>query len=258
MRHDMPERFMEPGRGSRIRKYPRNTKTLKFTDDDGQVPTIYGMRKVYRAHGHYGDGCVGTDFALLRRFLQSRVGQPWNDVYSEICAEADKRSFKGHHFMDWLEESVDKHCVIDDEGVLRTSEGYKIGGYRFKLFYVHPISLTLEASETGKFYKPEKPTKKVFELDGKLYHKNDDMWYRVEMTEIKERKENGYVKYDIVHVNDAFSSELTLPWEWGFERSLKNKYGVSPKGKCWYCNKKESANSKEIERLKKKYNIEED
>lgn len=42
----------------------------------------------------------------LRRFLEKRVGRPWNDVWSEICRQADRRSVVGRHLRDHVRSYV--------------------------------------------------------------------------------------------------------------------------------------------------------
>ncbi|NLB56757.1 MAG: hypothetical protein GX811_13530 [Lentisphaerae bacterium] len=164
MRHDMPKRFMEPSGGNKGR-FPRNTKKLRVADDEGGSFTPHGMRKVHRYANKWHDGgYVGTDFAVLRRFLMSRKGKPWNDVYSEICAEANSRSFPGHHLREWLEYAVEQNCFVDEEGQVRDQHGRQIGGCRGEL-YVHPQTGLLEVSKQPR-RRHTKPEQKVFELKG--------------------------------------------------------------------------------------------
>ncbi len=42
----------------------------------------------------------------LVRFLQKRVGQPWNKVWSEICASAAARSLRGWHQREHVSDLV--------------------------------------------------------------------------------------------------------------------------------------------------------
>ena len=42
---------------------------------------------------------------------------------------------------------------------------------------------------------------------------------------------------------------------WSVERLLRNKYGYGPNGRVWYCIHKESANSREIAKLKKQLKV---
>ena len=96
MRDDMAERFSEPKRRPKQSKFPRRQKIVARVDEDGQPPKITGMGKIHVVAGDWwfdrGQGC---DYSIMRRFLARRVGQKWDDVYSEICKEADSRSHDG-------------------------------------------------------------------------------------------------------------------------------------------------------------------
>jgi hypothetical protein len=68
-------------------------------------------------------------------FLQKRVGQPWNKVWSEICAAADARSLRGWHLRDHVCQLVElnwytRHDDGDEEAVWH---GYTKWG---RAFYV--------------------------------------------------------------------------------------------------------------------------
>lgn len=249
MRHDMPERFMEPGHGDKGR-FPRRTKKLKAKDEDGNTYAPHGMRKVHFANKwHDGDG-PGTDFAVLRRFLMSRKGKPWDQVYSEICAEADARSFPGHHLREWLEYAVEQNCLIGEDGVVRNARGMEIGMCRRGEFYVHPVTKKLEVIIRPRVRSRRLP-QTVFDMDGQLYHEHEGVWYRVQMAEVPRENKWYYNTWDIL--SDKFiAHELNYGrYEYGMIRKLEEKYGHSPDHRPWYCVWKQSANTKEITRLKK-------
>ena len=52
----------------------------------------------------------------LLRFLQSRVGRPWNDVYSEITAQLNRQSTIQDHVLQHLQWEVVKHTVRAADG----------------------------------------------------------------------------------------------------------------------------------------------
>lgn len=255
MRPDMPKRFLKHGKHTKGR-FPRNCKKLSLKDEDGQeVHNPHGMSAVHHYTVKYEDrGYFGTDFAVLRRFLHSRKGRPWDQVYSEICKEADDRSFEGHHFREYLEITVEQNCTIDENGTIRDQRGMRVANF-WGEFYVHPETGILEFIEKKRWRRPD-PVHSIFEMDGKLYHEHKGIWYRVEMQEIP--KLGPDIHYWPSDLNDAFLSE-ELGFAVYFYRvtcELRDKYGLSPKKKCWYCIKKQSANSHEISKLKKKYDLE--
>lgn len=257
MRPDMPKRFLRHGKHSKG-PFPRHCKNLSMKDEDGQnVHNPHGMRAAHHYTIKYEDrGYFGTDFAVLRRFLHSRKGRPWNEVFSEICAEADDRSFEGHHLREYLDYEVEQNCFIGQDGKIYDKQGNSVVDF-WGEFYVHPETGILEYAEK-KRYRQQDPVHSVFKMDGKLYHEHKDIWYRVEMEEFPIK--DGYL-HDVYwpsDLHDVFiSEELGFAiYRYRVASQLRDKYGLSPKKKCWYCVKKQSANSHEISKLKKKYDLE--
>lgn len=259
MRKDMPKRFMETRDGRRGR-FPRHCKQFLATDEDGQhINNPHGMRKVHRLTPKCPDDAgSGTDFSVLRRFLKSRVGQPWDKVYSEVCAEADARSYEGHHLREWLEYEVEQNCFVND-GEVYDQHGRKLAGYwRRGEFFVHPETGILEFVISERHRKKEPPVQTVFELDGTLYHEYDGVWFRVKMQELAKVQHTGwgghrYMAYDDwAALGDVLLHGLSNCYPYRVVDRLKKEYGLSPGGKVWYCTWKQSANSKEIAKLKKK------
>lgn len=183
----------------------------------------------------------------LRRFLKSHAGEQWDDVWSEICQHADYRSMMGSHLRRHVSELV-QHPRLEDDGLLYDNHGlFDINSpYVWREFYVDPRNGKLCTTQGRRKWKPTPEPKKVFELDGMLYHQYDGLWYRVKMQEIKS-KHIWYVSDEFItlkrHTNDAYG--------WLLKDSLKKAYGLSPNNLYWYCVWKQSANSKEIKKLKK-------
>ena len=57
---------------------------------------------------------LNENLAPLRRFLVSRLGRKWNDVYSEICAHIAPRSTVQKHVLVHLWQYVEQHLVMID------------------------------------------------------------------------------------------------------------------------------------------------
>ena len=90
----------------------------------------------------------------LRRWLQSQVGRPWNDVYSEACAVIKPDSvIRAHvktHLLQYVERNTFMHegevCVFDTgyggRGVVPVAE-WRFG---WSQFFVHPETGLLQAN----------------------------------------------------------------------------------------------------------------
>lgn len=98
-----------------------------------------GVRKDYlkgsRRHGR------GHSPYPFDRLLESRLGRPWDDVFSELCTEFDNRSWAGSSFRRDLKWHVATNCWIGAE--TGTIYGGTFGSNTSPIsneFYVHPFT----------------------------------------------------------------------------------------------------------------------
>jgi hypothetical protein len=113
MREDMSKVIVErprPGSGRRDLKHGR-FKNLDFDD----MPSHEGMRASRR---RLDTRNFNENLSPLRRFLQSRVGRRWDDVYSEICQNLDRSSTVQDHVFTHIDDYVERHLDVDAEGRL--------------------------------------------------------------------------------------------------------------------------------------------
>lgn len=118
---------------------------------DELLPKFEGTR---RAHLHR-KGLTDL-LGPLKRWLQSQVGRPWNDVYSEACAVIKPDSIIRMHVKTHLLEFLERHtftycgkvCVHDSQ----TRGPVPLFGSRWRsVFFVHPESgLLLETPQISK------------------------------------------------------------------------------------------------------------
>jgi hypothetical protein len=264
MRQDMAERFSE-GKNQHKRKFPRRQKAVARLDEDGVPPCFVSMSKVhYAAKDWYYDKGYGSDYAIMRRFLRSNLGRPWDEVYSEICQQADTRTHDGHRLRECVDHIVEKSCTIDENGFLVNDKGIRLSKWYRWEYYVHPETKTLEyIQRRRKFVQPE--IKTVYEMDGDHYLQHENIWYKVEMKLIPKERGNWGDCF-IQPTMDAFDLHVGLPkctkdrrfWGWNWMERYKKKYGYSPEMKPWYCASKKSANKRDIRKLKKKYEMEDE
>lgn len=255
MKKSTPKRMMDVGTKGKFRSFPRNSKMLHNLDEDAQCAGKSGMRKIHNITNPYDEVEIGnTDTKVLRRFLRKRIGKPWDEVYSEICQVADARSHEGYKLRDHIGFIVALTCHVGENGKIYDEHNCLIGGIFDGKFYVHPTTNTLEYEEPKRYRSNQSNKPKVLELDGKYFYKNKGQWYRVEMEVVESW--NNEILYKI-SARDVFGFASVF-WhynEYSAVSTLKQKYGLSPQGTTWWCKSKQSANSKEISRLKNKYNL---
>jgi hypothetical protein len=102
------------------------------------------------SHGR-GTKTLNENLAPLRRFLLSRVGQPWDAVRSEICALLTPRSAVQKHVLDHVKEMVEENAVLID-GRAHHAGGFHPHGSliqpsRWRGFYVCPRTGALRLAE---------------------------------------------------------------------------------------------------------------
>lgn len=88
----------------------------------------------------------GDNVNPLKRFLNSKVGQNWDKVYSELSKKMDKRSVSGQHLFEHLFQYVEADTTLINGKVYKSNgekmfRGWWHGG-RVQL-YVHPVSRVL-------------------------------------------------------------------------------------------------------------------
>jgi hypothetical protein len=114
MRSDMAKVLVErprlgPGeRGVPGKGYRKRTRAM--IERDGGTPTREGIRRPYTHHRKYFNEHLGP----LRRFVQSRIGRPWDKVYAEISAHIDRGNVVQKHILTHLADYVLTRVVLID------------------------------------------------------------------------------------------------------------------------------------------------
>jgi hypothetical protein len=123
-----------------------------------------------------------SDFlSPLWRFLRSRVGRPWDEVYGEIRARIAPTSTVQIHVMEHLWHFVVRHVEVRDGRV------YEVGGWRGELFrtgwqlYVDPATGLLSEPALRRPARRAPPSPDRLDRGaGLLYLRLDGQWYAVE------------------------------------------------------------------------------
>lgn len=229
MRKDMPKLITDRPRtaGGRRRAKPTIRQVDIESADDLEVgPSHSAMRdrdedrKSQRDH-----------LSPLFRFLQSRIGKPWDAVWSEICRNADLRSTLGDH----LRQHVLGYVQLDIADVNKN----------YRNLYVDPNG-TLKCRPYKRHRWP-KERANVFLVDGKTYHQHDGIWYQVKMKTADDPpvpEGESIVDAFLGHVRPQALSKFQFA-RW---RKLHDKYHADDK-MVKFCSWKRSANKKEIKSI---------
>ncbi len=170
MRNDMHKVIAEPGRRGG-HDFVKSRVTID-RDDNTQ-----SKREGIRRKGSYDRKNRCQNFNPLRRFLASKVGQLWNDVFSDICANNDLRNKVQGDVREHLTWMVHSNVEVIDGKPFET-DGHSI----WRDFWVHPETGVLQVAPRYS-YKRRWVRKTEWEqvlIDASTkYVKIDGVWYKV-------------------------------------------------------------------------------
>jgi hypothetical protein len=184
----------------------------------------------------YGWDCKQLSERLgpLRKFLQSRVGCLWNDVFSEICENIRITSAVQSHVRDHVDWEVEKNVTMID-GIPYDEKGFKV----YERFYVHPDTGVLCANMDRRRYR-NKPYIKPY-VEGKdanhQYHCIKNVWYEVELVPFPKTVKTTY-GWSNDFVKDALHKGSSHRYD------CQRRYGSEV-----YAISKRQLNGKEIKKL---------
>ena len=122
----------------------------------------------------------------MDEFLFSRLGTPWDDVYSEFSAvfRRKTRSYVSYRFFSDLDWRVERNCWVGAKTgkVYRSTEGEVLDG-----FYVHPLTgLLCYAGHRERWRRRSVVAPGFIKIDEKTaYAKIDGIWYLVDWAWVK-------------------------------------------------------------------------
>jgi hypothetical protein len=174
----------------------------------------------------------------LRRLIRSKVGQPWDQVYSELSRRLDANTMAGRHVLDHVDDYVTQHVDLID-GVPHSRDGgwrrgRVLGAGYHEEFYVHPDTgmLCLAAKRPRVKFRvvPDAATQPVdvIIIDRyQRYQKIDDVWYWVKLADVP----------------------IGLPvWDVAEKQTVLSRYPG-----LYYAVEKRQCNKPELKRLRSKY-----
>lgn len=173
MRSDMKDVIIDTARHRSMFRKGRPAK-----DPEDMISGKVSIRRHVNEHGELAE--FGDRIRPLQRFLRSRVGQRWDDVYSEICSEADGSNIRGYHLRLHLNDLVEHAIDVEKDGKPIYPEGAK----SWVSFFVYNGILR---EVKPRSWKRPKAKSKIVEMGGSFYYQHDDVWYQVRKEPIPKR-----------------------------------------------------------------------
>lgn len=187
MRKDMARKIIEGGR------YRGDRKETLYSNDHWSFAQMrdvddYDDRPIKSKHRYRRDPRDTTN--PLSRWLLSKVGKPWNEVYSEFREVAGHHNVAAKHLLDhmrfevempnapshWFGSTRDK-LYVDDEGILR-------------------IKKTKYTKSRGK----NRPEVTRIEVNGNVFRLIGGKWYFVTVKARKVKKYGDWDSWSNLHV----------------------------------------------------------
>jgi hypothetical protein len=186
--HRLSEIVIERPRGGYRISYKKITGTKKFLYELTQEATEDGLLTPYLLKPRHRTKHLSDHLGPVRRLLRSKVGQPWNQVHSELCQRLDSNTMAGRHVLDHVDDYVAQHVEIIDGELYRKPKGWYswriLGSYWRDEFYVHPETGILCLALKRDRQKQNQPDD-VIVLDREhRYQKIDDIWYYVTLADL--------------------------------------------------------------------------
>jgi hypothetical protein len=174
--HRLGQIVIERPRNGRRISQKKVTGYKKFLGKITQEASEDGLFSHYLIKNRWRTKCFSDNLSPLKRWLKSKVGQPWNIVYSEFCQKIQTKTLAGQHLLSHLWQMVERDVVFLDGLPCYKRTSYPLGRWRQKL-YVHPETRILCLAKKV----PEVPSKKPDDLividRYQEYRKINDSWY---------------------------------------------------------------------------------
>ena len=142
--------------------------------DIDDLPTKVGMTDAHRRGWHRKEPSHSHSFA--NRWLRSQAGRPWNAVWSEICAMADRRSTVADAIRSTFDSCVERDIRREADGRLVEVKSY--GVYDATGLCVDPEGI-LRFIPRSRIQKWEPARKHVVLSDRCELHRIDGVWFEI-------------------------------------------------------------------------------
>ena len=142
MRKDMPKLIVEVERAGSDLKSKKTRLVIRDFDLEAEYdfPNHLPSSRYRQYPMNYRTS--GDKFNPIYGFLQSRLGQLWDKVYSEIRQAIYVRREIDRHFLNHVYDLLDRNCVLGSDGKIYEQQ-YSRRWIEVSGYYIHPVSKRL-------------------------------------------------------------------------------------------------------------------
>jgi hypothetical protein len=235
--HRLGEIVIERPRGGMrisVRKLTGYKKALQKITDEASVDGLLCCYLIKPGQIVSKTKYFSDNLGPLRRWLRSKVGQPWNSIYNELCQLIETRTVSGQHILFHVWGFVERNVVLID-GVPYRKGNQKCRqsqlGYWRDEFYVHPDTGILCLAKKAPKNPPQKRDDLIVIDSYHHYRKLNELWYLITLQDLPPMQE----------VTDVVLKVTLKPW------TARSEYGREV-----YAVSKRQCNKKEIKFIMKK------
>jgi hypothetical protein len=193
--HRLNEIVIERPRHGRRISLKKVTGYRKTLDKITQEAVTDGLFQPYLIKPRNKTKSLNDNLNPLRNLLRSRLGQPWNQVHSELSRRLDSNSMTGRHVLDHVRDYVTLNVeFINDVPYSRDARWRRFralgSGYHGD-FYVHPetgiLCLAAKRSRVSVRIVPQDWIEPKHSIRIDRYHRYeriDDVWYWVTFADL--------------------------------------------------------------------------
>ncbi len=212
--HRLSELVIERPRGGTRIGLKKRTGFKKQLNKLTQEASEDGLFNSYLIKPRNKSKYLSDHLGPLRRFLRSKVGQPWNDVYSELCRRLDRSTMAGQHVLDHVDDYVERHVeLIDGVPYYKSRRHLRLPNWSYLQLYVHPeTGILCDTKDTlSQAIATSSKTEDldVINLDKfHQYHRINGIWYLITYEEVPASGIVFDVLYKVGLVYKGYSDQL--------------------------------------------------
>ncbi|BDA67989.1 hypothetical protein RIVM261_025040 [Rivularia sp. IAM M-261] len=177
--HRLGQIVIERPRNGRRISQKKVTGYKKFLNQITLEASEDGLFSHYLIKNKWRTKYFSDNLSPLERWLKSKVGQPWDSTYSELCQKVETKTLAGQHLISHLWQMVERHVIfIDGLPYSRQNlyHAYPLGKWKDAL-YVHPETGILCLAKKLPRANKKKPDDLVVIDKYKEYRKINELWY---------------------------------------------------------------------------------
>lgn len=206
----------------------RNLRLVHYCDEDGEGIESSALKRAPMSRGR-GTKHLSENLKPLYRWLETKVGCHWDDVYSELRQNIDTRSAVRLHALQHLWGYVRRYTVVKDGRVYDNDPQYRRGCFgeyelRNNELFIHP-----ETKILTRYKKQPEPKKEIpcisIKINEKIYlcKLSNGLWYEIDFAIVPLKK--GFRK-GLIHPDffDPKAMMLGKDRRWRFVYDLPLSY----------------------------------